>query len=29
MKTEHIEVVEYDSKWVDDFNQSKQKLKRF
>ena len=23
MKTEHIEVVDYDSKWVDDFNQIK------
>ena len=23
MKTEHIEVVDYDSKWVNDFNQFK------
>ena len=23
MKTEHIEVVDYDSKWVNDFNQIK------
>lgn len=26
MKTEHIEVVEYDSKWVDDFNQIKAEI---
>ena len=26
MKTEHIEVVDYDSKWVDDFNQIKEEI---
>lgn len=26
MKTEHIEVVDYDSKWVDDFNQIKEEV---
>lgn len=26
MKTEHIEVVDYDSKWADDFNQIKEEI---